>query len=464
MTDARTHDLLLFRVQQQPFALPAASVLEAVAPRAVTPLPFVPDHVEGLVNVGERVIPQLDVRRLLFAADALPAAASDELLVIDTPRAACALRVDCVTGRVALAADALQDIAATEAENSTDTLFAGQFDHAGETVLLIDAARLGATLVPREVPAGRRGMLGAADQREERHADELTCVVVRIGEESYAIPLGDTLELLDLGPARAIPGTPGVIEGIALVRDDVLLVLSLSRLLGRGENRDGARHVLVIERDGTRYGLRVDGVDGIVAFDRQALRAIDDETGEVAGVLMHEGGLYGLLTPRRLLPDPRHAALLPFVPESRREQVVAVETCAVLQVALGDEFYALPLEHVRRIAGYTPPERIDHEPGALVSGAVNIEGRIVPVVDLASHLQAGEAHNGAWVIVANPRGEWAIPVSEAHEIIEIPLDALEKVDRRDNGFVSAVATVGNRLVSLVSLAPLAGAALPEARA
>jgi chemotaxis signal transduction protein len=68
------------------------------------------------------------------------------------------------------------------------------------------------------------------------------------------------------------------------------------------------------------------------------------------------------------------------------------------------------------------------------------------------------------VIVANPRGEWAIPVSEAHEIIEIPLDALEKVDRRDNGFVSAVATVGNRLVSLVSLAPLAGAALPEARA
>lgn len=474
MSTDTSRDFLLFRVQEQTFALPAHAIVEAVAPRAVTPLPFVPDYIEGLVNVGERVLPQLTLRCLLFPGVTLALqgdeAQQDELLVIETRRSPCALRVDQIVGRAVIAADdiqaiqTLQDAAASDHSGSSaaGTLFDGQFDHEGEAVLVIDATRLGTLVVSRETPAGRRGMLGKLEQDdEEQRFHELPCVVVRVGHERYALPLDDALEILDIGPATPVPGAPPAIEGIAIVRDEVLLVLSLPRLLGRGgalarDTQDEARHVLVIERDDTRYGVRVDAVDGIIPFDPATLRRIEDESGEVAGVLVHEEQVYGLLSPARLVNDARHQAFRPFVPDTRRHHAqAAVETRAVLQIALGDEDYALPLDLVRRIAGYTAPERIEHDEGALVSAAVNIDGNIVPVVDLAQHLHVptqGEA--GAWVVVGNARGEWAIPVTEAHRILDIPVDAIEDVERREQGFVTAVASVGDRLVSLLSLAPL----------
>lgn len=466
MSSDATRDFLLFRVQGQTFALPAHAIAEAVAPRAVTPLPFVPDYIEGLVNVGERVLPQIDLRRLLFAGTPGATRDNDELLVIETSRSPCALRVDRIVGRAVVGGDDIQPIRDTDGSSATTTLFAEQFDHDGEAVLVIDAARLGATIVPRETPAGRRGLLGRLQQDEDQQRQpELPCVVVRVGNEHYAIALDNTLEILDIGPATPIPGTPAAIEGIAVVRDDVLLVLSLPRLLGRGDNAANARHVLVIERGETRYGIRVDTVDGIIPFDPAAMRPIEDDSGDVAAVLVHADQVYGLLTPDRLLPDARHNAFRPFVPDTQRQHAqAAVETRAVLQVALGDEAYALPLDLVRRISGYTPPERIDHETGALVSGAVNIDGSIVPVVDLAAHLHVpthGTA--GAWVIVGNTRGEWAIPVTAADRILDIPVNAIEDVDRREHGFVTAVAHVDARLLSLLTLAPLADGAATESR-
>lgn len=457
MSTDQTRDFLLFRVQGQTFALPAQAIAEAVAPRAVTPLPFVPDYIEGLVNVGERVLPQIRLQRLLFPGTETAAEDNDELLVIETTRSPCALRVDRIVGRVVIQADDIQPIQNADGELAASTLFDGQFDHEGDAVLVIDATRLGTLIVSRETPAGRRGMLGRLEQDdEEQRFHELPCVVVRVGNERYALPLDDALEILDIGPATPVPGTPPAIEGIAIVRDEVLLVLSLPQLLGRGCNQDGARHVLVIERDDTRYGIRVDAVDGIIPFNPDTLRRIEDDSGEVAGVLVHDDQVYGLLAPERLVTDARHLAYKPFVPDTRRHQTqAAIETRAVLQIALGDEDYALPLDLVRRIAGYTPPERIEHDAGALVSAAVNIDGNIVPVVDLARHLHVpvqGDA--SAWVVVGNDRGEWAIPVTEAHRILDIPVNAIEDVERREQGFVTAVASVEDRLVSLLSLAPL----------
>lgn len=459
MTDTdSTRDFLLARACGQLFALPAAAVTEAVAPRPVTPLPFVPPFVEGLVNVNERVLPQVDLRALLFP-DSPPATRSiDEVLVVETPRAACALRVDRIVGRQGVAADRLQPISA--GEDTGPMLFDSQFDLDGETALVLDLARLGAAIVVRENPAGQRGLLGRLPQDggDARRNDEFPCVVLRVQGERYALALDHALEILDVAPATPIPGAPVLVEGVSVVRDDVLLVLSLPALLRRGVMGPDARQIVVIERDGVRYGLRVDGVDGIVAFDPERLRPVEDESSEVTAILVHEGEVHGLLTPRSLLPDARHATLAPFVPGTRHQaEVRAVARRAVLQITLGREYYAIPLAAVRRIARYKAPEVLDAGSDSLVSGAVNIDGAIVPVVDLSAHLAIPETSEaGAWVIVGDGHAEWAIPVHAAHDILEIPVTDIEELGQRQRGFVTAVANVGQRLVSLLSLAPLTG--------
>lgn len=449
-------DLLLFCVGGQTFALPAAVVEVAMAPQPVTPLPFVPDYVEGMVNAGERIVPQLALQRLLFPAEAMEEEGHGELLIVDMGYASCALHVERIIGRIQVEAGQIRPVQ-TAHEASAALLFNAQCEHEGDVFLVLDPAQLSALMLPREVAEGARGLLGRlqTEDYDDQH-DEMPCIVVRVGGERYAVALGDVMEILDTPPATPLPGAPAMIEGMSLVRDEVLLVLSLAQLLNRGETCSGARHVLVTEFGRVRYGIRVDAVEGIVAFDARTYRVIDDEASEVARILVHEEQLVGLLTPSRMLTPAREALVRSFVPEVRQRQaVVPVAMQSVLQVIMADEEYALPLDRVRRVVPYTPPEALDVDEGALIRAVANVDGSIVPMVDLAAQLSlARDIKPTVWVIVGSEQKEWAIPVTRACDIMEIPVTAVEAIDSRRSRFVAGVATVDRRLISLISLAPL----------
>lgn len=440
---------LVIETDNRWFALPTALVESAVAPRAVTALPFVPRCVEGLVNVNERILPLVDLRLLLGGA---APTAGGELVVIDAHRAPCALRVERVVGKADIEAGNLQEHAGDDGAN----IVSGRFDWDSRAVLVLDDNALARVVGSHEVPQGDRGLLGRL-QAEENVAghDTLDTVVFEAAGELYAIDLQDAIEILDLPPATAVPGAPAVAEGLARVRDDVILVLSFPRLLRRGENRADAPTVIVVERDGVRYGLRVDRLDGIRAFARDALRRIDDDGGELVGVLAGDDRLFGLVTPARLIGETLHTALKPLVPRRHQEDAMERDTLhPVLQVALGDEDFAIPLAQVRRIAEYCPAEPLRDSEHGLVTGAVTVDGNVMPVIELGSALRAGGGNTGAWVIVGEEGREWAIAVREAKQILEIPGRAIEEISARADGFVTAVANVDNRLLSLLTMAPL----------
>ncbi|MEO8561278.1 MAG: chemotaxis protein CheW, partial [bacterium] len=60
-----TISFLRVRLGGATIGLPAAAVREIVRAVAITPLPGAPDIVEGAVNVRGRLVPVIDVRRLL---------------------------------------------------------------------------------------------------------------------------------------------------------------------------------------------------------------------------------------------------------------------------------------------------------------------------------------------------------------------------------------------------------------
>lgn len=450
MASTQGREFLVVAAGGQHFAIPALEVRTAVAAQPVTPLPFVPAHVEGLVNINERIVPQIGLATLLGTADA----PGGELVLVETSRSPCALRVAAILGKADVAEDALQGL-----EEGAATLpVSRRFEWEGGNVLVLEVERLGGLVGGRELPAGERGLLGRLDDAAAA-ADggaRLECLEVRTGSEHHAFLLADVVEILDLPAATPVPGAPAGVEGLAMVRDEVLLVLSLASLLGvRGEG-DGRGSVIVVEREGTRYGLRTDAVEGLRQLDPEQMRRIDDPASEVEGVIAGGERLLGLLTPARLISPARHRQYQPLAPRQRRDRVQRAERQqSVLQVALGDELYGIALEQVRRIVDYRAPELLPAEAGSLVTGAVNIEGRVVPVVDLAARLRSAGDNDGAWVIVGDGRHEWAIAVREAADIVSVPESALEPVQTGEDGFVSAIARVQDRLMSLLTLAPLA---------
>ncbi|MFZ5723466.1 MAG: chemotaxis protein CheW [Pseudomonadota bacterium] len=461
-TPAAAQEYLIVSIADSLFALRAEDVESAVAPRNVTPLPYVPAYVEGLVGINDRVLPLIDLRRLLLPDS--PAAGQSELVVVETARVPCALRVDRVVA-TALVDGAQLDVAVAAADDTgttTGRLVAGRFTHDGHTVLVMDRDALGHLVSAEETAPGRRGLLGRLSTGIRRDAARTeACIVVTAGEEIYGIALAEALEILDIGRCAPVPGAPALVEGVALVRGEALLVLSLGRVLGRSETTN-SRSIVVIERGEARYGLRVDVVEGILPYGEGDLRPVEGEGGELAGIVVDGERAIGLLDAARLLGEARRRLLAPFTPaRARVDRLQEEETRALLEVDVAGEILGIPLASVRRIARYSASLVLDEDDGdddgSRVSGAVNIEGAILPVLDLQDTLGLTETaigNYGAWVVVGVEGREWALPVNEARRIVDVPLSAVESFADGGGRLVQAVARVNERLISLLSIEPL----------
>ncbi|MDQ8038302.1 MAG: chemotaxis protein CheW [Pedobacter sp.] len=450
---AATRGLLLFRSGERCFALPDAAVLEIVPAGIVSPLPFTPSWVEGLANVGGRILPQASLAALLGDA----AGTGGDLLVVATPQAQCALHVDEALARIELPADAVQ--AFMTDDDRAAAYISGEFSWQGRIVLLLDSEGLGELFAVGEAPAGdSAGLLGRLDENEEEaHDSGLACLRFRCAGEAYAMPLAQVGEIIACTGITRVPGAPAMVAGIATLRDEPLLMVSLSVLLGLPASE--ATTALLLENGGLRLGLLVDAVDGMSTFPDSALRLLHEAAGDVAGVLHDEQGLVlGLLDSARLLRPEREMQLAPFVP-ARRQRAAERERIFLphLQVKLGDEMFGIPLELVQRIAPWNAPEVV-HDDEGRVDAVVQVEGEVLPVLAAQRLHQAASSHAAAaWVIVGRDGNFWAVAVDEARAIVQVAADSLEKIGN-GAGLVDAVARVDDSLLSIVSLHPLLDAA------
>ncbi len=106
LADAAQRQLLLFRIEEQRYALHIAHVLRVLPMLHVEPLPGAPDIVEGMINVAGRVVPVMRLRRRL----ALPereARLSDVLVLACAGELTVALPADGVVGLLAPAHEPL---------------------------------------------------------------------------------------------------------------------------------------------------------------------------------------------------------------------------------------------------------------------------------------------------------------------------------------------------------------------
>lgn len=124
-----------------------------------------------------------------------------------------------------------------------------------------------------------------------------TLLLVRLGSEYFALPIGDVLELLDSPTITTLPLLPAGVIGQCAIRERLLTVLDGAALLGvpRG---DGRGTLLVLEAEGTRFGVLVDDVEDLVRVEPERWRSVPQTgaaTTGLAGVLDLGGRLAGVV-------------------------------------------------------------------------------------------------------------------------------------------------------------------------
>ena len=136
----------------------------------------------------------------------------------------------------------------------------------------------------------------------------------------------------------------------------------------------------------------------------------------------------------------------------------------VVVFALAGESYGVAIGAVQEIIRPPLLTAVPHAPAA-VEGVINLRGRIIPVVSLRRRfgLPPAASDRAARIIVFASAGQTVgVSADGVSEVARIPADAIEPVGLALAGTAShhlrGIATVGSRLIILLDLDELVGAA------
>jgi two-component system chemotaxis sensor kinase CheA len=222
----------------------------------------------------------------------------------------------------------------------------------------------------------------------------IPALIVRTLEQSFALPQGALSELVHIPPEQATASIEWI-EGAPLfrLRGKLLPLVFLDRLLtphGAHKNADERDNfIAVLDADGRRYGLVVDGLADPEEIVVKPLSNVLKDIGLYSGATVLGNADLALIL------DPGAIALKSGVTMSAREDAsaaVSAEDDAALKgmeyllVEVAGRRAAVPLADVLRIE-QLPLSRIEYIGYRPV---INFEGQLLPVEDSGGILQVGE--------------------------------------------------------------------------
>src|SRR4051794_27823047 len=197
-------------------AIPLNLVLSVEEVGPLTPLPFSPDLVEGLVMALGRVLPQMP----LAAALNEPQRDGGVLVVVAGSDDVRALRVDQVAGMVQVDVQSIDGL--DDDELARQPLLTARFTALGAEWRVLDYVKLtnDRPMTAAETQNGA-AFLGATGDSAELPAQPIEIVdtrqpllVLDIGRESYAAATSAIIEILVPGTIRSMPGAPPWVAGL----------------------------------------------------------------------------------------------------------------------------------------------------------------------------------------------------------------------------------------------------------
>ena len=104
-------------------------------------------------------------------------------------------------------------------------------------------------------------------------AEPVAVVVCAIGEQAYAIPVGDILEVAALVEITALPEAPQEVLGVVNRQGAIVPLLDLRLCLGQDAPPPSLSTLFVVVQDGEQVaGLIVDDVRAVVTLPAEALK------------------------------------------------------------------------------------------------------------------------------------------------------------------------------------------------
>lgn len=439
--------VVIVEVRGTPYALPREQIEAEADPPPVTRLPFVPSHVEGLINLYGRVVPLIHPGRQLNPDSDTP----DEqgrVLLMQEGGIWCAIRVDRVLSC------------------SEDTV-SGAVQCLSVPDLVVDL------IVPRPPPAQHPFLLGQKNQNAHTRltvpVETRPIMLIELAGARYGLCLSRVRQVLELEPGTLAPHPDPLYLGTLVFRDEPLTVISLTRHLYPSIPADvcaSSGLVVICETDSHRFGLHVDRISAIQRVAVDQIHTLPPDTRSPSEPLELEAFLthpplagIGLINLSRLIPHASQPTpIVAATPAPPPSLIPSSLTDAFLMFRLGAEFCVITLDEVVRTEEHEHITRLPHHRNPALTGVVHSRGEIIPVLDLRRACRwtgPVERHDPERFILVNVRTRlWALGVDQLMQITRIAAADFLPVHGRIPSGIRTLAQVRNRIVSVLDLPSL----------
>lgn len=103
-------------------------------------------------------------------------------------------------------------------------------------------------------------------KQKEKKLEKL--LIFKVGKNRYAIPIGELSQIIEDRSLTLIPFVPSFLKGIFSLRGRIVGVIDVLERMGLpAKEMSLTRKIIVLEKEGDLFGLRVDGIDHVVEVD-----------------------------------------------------------------------------------------------------------------------------------------------------------------------------------------------------
>ena len=136
----------------------------------------------------------------------------------------------------------------------------------------------------------------------------------RIGQQSYALPIGVVREIVRPPEITAVPQSAGEVAGVMNLRGRIVPVIDLRKRLQQASENTPKNRVLVTSIEAKLVGLLVDAASEVLKIDSTEIEpgsklVGNDNESYVTGVAKYKGKLVVLLDAKKLLPRSERSEL-----------------------------------------------------------------------------------------------------------------------------------------------------------
>jgi len=401
--EERSNQFVTFLLAGENFALNMAPVQEIIRVPELVKVPKSPPSLLGLANLRGKVLPVISLRRS-FGLPEKELDEFDRVIVVELGQTLGFL-VDKVQSVIEVEEemiDSSQEVQSMVGSEFLKGLIKIQAQN--KMWMMLDLEKV----VEKEFKEAlqqreKEGAYYSTSTQEKEEVKEGSQVRERqlvsfwLGREEYAFPIEYIQEIVQLPEELVkVPKAEGYILGLMSLRNRVLPVASLKRLLGlpeedyREENR-----CIVLTLGGLSVGVVVDSVKEVLRVPESLIEPVPailvkgKEDFEVTGICrLNEGRrLVSILSVEDLFKHKEIKEVFSAMEEKLESELEGGEETLdeeeqFVIFKLEKQEYAVPIESVREIVRV--PEELTHIPKApeFVEGVINLRGQVLPVIDL----------------------------------------------------------------------------------